>query len=185
MPVSGDDIYYIYHDQKTNTFSIEVDDNSDEIQGLIESILVIDARLKIEDLSEKDRTYLKKLRKSKLQVLRKQYKAHALAGVLGNKLTEKEKLLAEKKIIEIQQKLNRDSDEYYYGFNDETDEYELRKEHSGSQIIHKVVAAILKLDEKYKNTSTRSERKKITEIKNAFIEYLKRVGAYTLADSLK
>ena len=66
MPVSGDDIYYIYHDQKTNTFSIEVDENLDEIQDFIESILVIGARLKIEDLSEKDRTYLKKLRKSKL-----------------------------------------------------------------------------------------------------------------------
>ena len=50
---------------------------------------MIDGRLKIEDLSEKDRTYLKKLRKSKLQVLRKQYKAHALAEVLDNKLTEK------------------------------------------------------------------------------------------------
>ena len=122
MPVSGDDIYYIYHDQKTNTFSIEVDENSDETQDFIESILVIDARLKIEDLSEKDRTYLNKLRKSKLQVLRKQYKAHALAEDLDNKLTEKEKLLAEKKIIEIQQKLNRDSDEYYYVFNDKTDE---------------------------------------------------------------
>ena len=71
MPVSGDDIYYIYHDQKRNTFSTEVDENSDEIQDFIESILVIHARLKIEDLSEKDRTYLKKLRKSKLQVLRK------------------------------------------------------------------------------------------------------------------
>ena len=104
---------------------------------------MIDAKLKIEDLSKKDRTYLKKLRKSKLQVLRKQYKAHALAEVLDNKLTEKEKLVAEKKIIEIEQKLNRDSDEYYYVFNDKTDEYELRKEHSGSQIIHKIVAAIL------------------------------------------
>ena len=31
MPASGDDIYYIYHDQKTNTFSIEVDGISDEI----------------------------------------------------------------------------------------------------------------------------------------------------------
>ena len=81
MPISGDDIYYIYHDQKTNTFSIEVDENSDEIQDFFEGILVIDARLKIEDLSKKDRTYLKKLRKSKLQVLRKQYKAHALAEV--------------------------------------------------------------------------------------------------------
>ena len=160
MPASGDDIYYIYHDQKTNTFSIEVDEISDEIQDFIESILVIDARLKIEDLSEKDRSYLKKLRKSKLQVLRKQYKSHALAEVLENKLTEEEKLAAENKIIEIQQKLKRDSDEYYYVFNDETDEYELRKEQSGSRIIHKIVAAILKLDEKYKNTSTRSERKK-------------------------
>ena len=109
MPVYGDDIYYIYHDQKTNTFSIEVDENSNEVQDFIESILVIDARLKIEDLSEKDRTYLKKLRKSKLQVLRKQYKAQAIAEVLDNKLTEKEKLLAEKKIIEIQQKLNRET----------------------------------------------------------------------------
>ena len=172
MPASGDDIYYIYHDQRTNIFSIEVDENSDEVQDFIESILVIDARLKIGDLSEKDRTYLKKLRKSKLQVLRKQYKAHALAEVLDNKLTEEEKLLAEKKIIEIQQKLNRDSDEFYYVFNAETDEYELRKDHSGSQIIHKTVAAILKLDEKYKNTQTKSERKKITKIKNAFIEYL-------------
>ena len=185
MPVSGDDIYYIYHDQKTNTFSIEVDENLDEIQDFIESILVIDARPKIEDLSEKDRTYLKKLRKSKLRVLRKQYKAHSLAEVLDNKLTEKEKLLAQKKIIEIQQKLNRDSDEYCYVFNDEADEYELRKEHSGSQIINQIVAAILKLDEKYKNTSTRSERTKITEIKNTFIEYLNRVSAYILADSLK
>ena len=121
---------------------------------------MIDARLKIEDLSEKDRSYLKKLRKSKLQVLRKQYKSHALAEVFENKLTEEEKLAAENKIIEIHQKLNRDSDEYYYVFNDETDEYELRKEHSGSQIMHKIVAAILKLDEKYKNTSIKSERKK-------------------------
>ena len=158
---------------------------SGEVQDFIESILVIDARLKIEDLSEKDRTYLKKLRKSKLQVLRKQYKAHALTEVLDNKLTEEEKLLAEKKRIEIQQKLNRDSDEFYYVFNAETDEYELRKDHPGSQTIHKIVAAILKLDEKYKNTQTKSEKKKTTEIKNAFIEYLRRVGAYTLADSLK
>ena len=146
---------------------------------------MIDARLKIEDLCEEDRSYLKKLRKSKLQVLRKQYKSHALAEVSENKLTEEEKLAAESKIIEIQQKLNRDSDEYYYVFNDETDEYELKKEHSGVQIIHEIVVGILKLDKKYKNTSTRSERKKITEIKNAFIKYLKRVGAYTLADSLK
>ena len=62
---------------------------------------MIDARLKIEDLSKKDRTYLKKLRKSKLQILRKQYKAHALAEVLDNKLTEKEKLLAEKKNLKF------------------------------------------------------------------------------------
>ena len=38
MPVSGDDICYIYHDQITNTFSIEVDENLDEIQDFIERL---------------------------------------------------------------------------------------------------------------------------------------------------
>ena len=38
MPSSGDDIYYIDHDPETNTFSIKIDESSDEIQDCIEGI---------------------------------------------------------------------------------------------------------------------------------------------------
>ena len=94
-------------------------------------------------------------------------------------------LRAENEIINIQKELNKGNDDYYYVFNDETQEFELRKERSGAQIIHKIVASILKLDESSKKSKSRAERKRISEVKNAFIEYLRRVGAYTLADSLK
>ena len=46
LPDSADDIYYIYHDENTNTFSVEVDETSEEIQNFIGSIMLIDARLK-------------------------------------------------------------------------------------------------------------------------------------------
>ena len=185
LPPSENDIYYIYHDPKTNTYSIEVDADSAEIQDFIESILVIDAKLKVEDLSAKERAQLKNLKKMKIKIIRKKYGSKELADVLGNKLTEEEKRRAENEIIKIQEQLNQENNEYYYVFNDETEEFELRKEHAGSQIIHKIVAAILKLDKKYKDSSSRSERKKISDIKNAFIQYLRRVGTFTLADSLK
>ena len=38
MADSADDIYYIYHDEKTNTYSTEVDENSEEVQNFIGSI---------------------------------------------------------------------------------------------------------------------------------------------------
>ena len=60
MPSSGDDIYYIYHDTQTNTFSIEVDESSNEIQDFIEDILIIDVQLRVKDLSDKERDLLKK-----------------------------------------------------------------------------------------------------------------------------
>ena len=40
MADSADDIYYIYHDAKTNTYSTEVDENSEEVQNFIGSILL-------------------------------------------------------------------------------------------------------------------------------------------------
>ena len=61
LPPSENEIYYIYHDPKTNTYSIEVDEDSAEIQDFIETILVIDAKLKVEDLSAKERAQLKNL----------------------------------------------------------------------------------------------------------------------------
>ena len=59
LPDSAEDIYYIYHDEETNNFSIEVDEKSEEIQDFVESILVIDAKLRNEDLSDTKRKELK------------------------------------------------------------------------------------------------------------------------------
>ena len=39
LPASTEDIYYIYHDEETNTFSIEVDEKFEETQDFVESIL--------------------------------------------------------------------------------------------------------------------------------------------------
>ena len=50
LPESND-VYYIYHDQESNTFSIEVDETADVVQDLIEEIYVIDAQLQVRDLS--------------------------------------------------------------------------------------------------------------------------------------
>ena len=62
MPHDNDQ-YYIYHDQESNTFSIELDEDADEIRDLVERARVIDARLKIEYMTAKERKDLKKQKK--------------------------------------------------------------------------------------------------------------------------
>ena len=101
MPSSGDDIYYIYHDTQTNTFSIEVDESSYEIQDFIEGILIIDAQLKVQDLSDKERKTLTKNKKMKINELRFTYGAKEAADILDKKLSERERLDLEEKINEI------------------------------------------------------------------------------------
>ena len=71
MPDSADDIYYIYHDAKTNTYNTEVDENSEEVQNFIGSILLINARLEVEDLTDKERQTLIRKRKMKIKELKK------------------------------------------------------------------------------------------------------------------
>ena len=139
LPPSENYICYIYHDPKTNAYSIEVDQDSAEIQDFIESILVIDAKLKVEDLSAKERAQLKNLKKMKIKILRKQYGSKELADVLENKLTKEEQRRAENEIIKIQEQLNQENDEYYYVFNDETEEFELRREYAGIKMhLHNI-----------------------------------------------
>ena len=62
MPDNNDQ-YYIYHDQETNTFSVELDENAEEVQDFIEDIRVIDTKLKIGKLSVKERKRLKNEKK--------------------------------------------------------------------------------------------------------------------------
>ena len=94
LPASTEDIYYSYHDEETNTFSIEVDEKSKEIQDFVESILVKDAKLRNEDLSD-----LKRKRRLKIKELEKTYGSRTLARTLKEKLTEEQKKEAEEKII--------------------------------------------------------------------------------------
>ena len=92
---SGDDLYYIHHDPENNVFSIKIDETTEEIQDFIGSIVLINAQLKIETLSAKERERVIRKRKLKTKELRKTYNAHGAANVLEKKLSESEK----KKVI--------------------------------------------------------------------------------------
>ena len=96
LPESND-TYYVYHDQETNTFSIEVEEAAEDVQNLIESVYIIDAKLETQDLSDKERSQLKRTRKMKLKELDKMYGATTIARILGDKLTDEQKKEAEKK----------------------------------------------------------------------------------------
>ena len=74
LPESND-VYYIYHDQESNTFSIEVDETADVVQDLIEEIYVIDAQLKVQDLSARKRKELKRKRRLKREELEKKIRS--------------------------------------------------------------------------------------------------------------
>ena len=130
LPDFAEDIYYIYHDEESNAFSIEVDEKSEEIQDFVESILVIDAKLRNEDLSDQKRKELKRKRRLKIKELEKTYGSRTLARTLKEKLTEEQKE-AEEKIVQLQNELNKDDDKYYYDYNEDNGEYELRLDRGG------------------------------------------------------
>ena len=183
LPESND-TYYIYHDQETNTFSIKVDETAEDVQNLIETIYIIDAKLETKDLSDKERGELKRTRKMKLKELDKMYGAITIARILKNKLSVQQKEEAEIKIIELQNQLNKDEDKYYHEFNEDTNECELRLD-SGTDIANKITAAILKTDDEIEKTTSRSKKRKLYKVKNALILYLRRVGMNSLAAALE
>ena len=185
MPSSGDDIYYIDHVPETNTFSIKTDESADEIQNFINGILIIDAQLRVQDLSDKERQVLIKKRKMKIKELRKNYGANEVADVLEKKLSPSEKAELEEKIIQMQNKLNLESDKYYFDFNEDTQEYELRLIEN-DELMHDIVAIVLKLTDKIENVNT-SETEKLESMiaKETFLRYLRNKGATELADSLE
>ena len=184
LPASTEVIYYIYHDEETNTFSIEVDEKSEEIQDFLETILVIDARLRNEDLSDNKRKELKRKMRLKIKELEKTYGSKTLARTLKKKLTEEQKKEAEERIFQLQSELNKDDDKYYYDYNEDTQEYELRLD-SGGDVIRKIVAAILKTDKLMSETTSRSEKRTFKKVKDALILYLRRVRSNTSADALE
>ena len=184
LPDSAEDIYYIYHHEETNTFSIEVVEKSEEIQDFAESILVIDAKLRNEDLSDQKRKELKRKSRLKIKESEKTYGSRTLARTLKEKLTEEQKKEAEENIIQLQNELNKDDDKYYYDYNEDNEEYKLRLDRGGD-VIRKIVAAILRTDKLMSESTSRSERRSLQKVRGALILYLRRIQANTLADALE
>ena len=173
---------YIYHDPKANTFSIEIDENTDEIQDFISGILLINARLRIEDLSEKERKELIKKKKMKINELRWRYGVKEATDMLDSRLSRREKLEIEDEIVRIQGNLNQNRDDYYYAFNEDTQEFELRLEQN-RQIVEQIVSAVLKLNNKVESKSTSAaDRRGMVNVRDKFIRHLRKLGAHTLAD---
>ena len=171
LPESND-IYYIYHDQELNTFSIEIDETADIVQDLIEEIYVTDAQLKVQDLSAKERKELKQIRRLKREELEKKYGARTVSRILSNKLTPEKKREAEEKTFQIQQELNQGEEEHFYRYNEETEEFELGREDSAADIARRITAAILRTDNRIENSNPRSEKRQLYEVKEALITYL-------------
>ena len=122
-----DDLYYIYHDQETNTFSVEVDEDAEEVRDLIEGVYVIDAQLKFENYSARERKELKNKRKRIIEILKNHYGDKTLSRVLSDKMTPEKRRELEEQIFTLQQDLNQDQDQWFYRYNKQTEELELTR----------------------------------------------------------
>ena len=181
----GEDLYYIDHDPATNVFSIKRDELADEITDFVESIRVIDAKLRLAELSRKERNNLFRKRRLKISELRKTYKAHTLADVLDNRLSETEKQILEDEAVELLKELNKDEDLYFYQFNHDTQEFEILLEDRDVR-INAIVFAVLQIKKVIKDPATSNSRRSFLkrELKN-LLDYLDSKGAKLLAASLR
>ena len=186
MPNMGEDLYYIDHDPVTNVFCIKKDILADEITDFVESIRVIDAKLRLQTLTRQKRNNLLRTRRLKISELRKTYKAHTLADVLDNRLSETEKQILEDEAVELLKELNKEEDLYYYRFNNDTQEIEIMLEEEPNLRINAIVFAALQLKNVIKDPATSNSRKKFlkNELKN-LSDYLDSKGARLLAETLR
>ena len=184
MLYSEDHRYYIYHEVDTNVFSIEEDALAEEIDDLTSQVLLLNAKMGAEDMSPKERSKLIKTRNLKLKELRKTFGTNELADSLSTKLSDSELKRVENTVIGHLNRQNKDRDDYYYKFNEKTEEFEIRldEEH---ELISLIVSAIYKLDSKIDNPSTApSDRCRMYSIRSKFIAHLRKLGATELADNL-
>ena len=186
MPNMGEDLYYIDHDPVTDVFSIKKDILADEITNFVESIRVIDAKLRLQTLTRQERNNLLRTRRLKISELRKTYKAHTLADVLDNKLSETEKQILEDEAVELLKELNKEKDLYYYRFNNDTQEIEIMLEEEANLRINAIVFAAMQLKKVIKDPATSNSRRKFlkNELKN-LLDYLDSKGARLLAETLR
>ena len=161
------------------------DQLADEIMDFVEGIRVLDAKLRLQNLSPKERTRLLRKRAFKIKELRKTYKARTLADVLDNKLSEMEKQILEDQAVELLKELNKDEDLYYYKFNHDTQEFEILMKDTDVR-INAIVFAALQIKKVIKDKTTSNSRKRFLkkELDN-LLNYLDSKGAKLLAATLR
>ena len=67
---------------------MEESPDAEEIDNLATQMLIINAKLRVKDLTEKERIMLIKTRKLKIKELRKTFGAEELASALSNNLSQ-------------------------------------------------------------------------------------------------
>ena len=180
MPHDNDQ-YYIYHDQETNTFSIELDEDADEIRAR-----VIDARLKIEYMTAKERKNLKTQKKKLLKFLEEYYGLKTLPRVMADKKTSQEIIDLENEVVEVESELNSAGDNFFHIYNPETQEYEIRKDNpQASAVAQKITDAILRTDDRLRTATSAQQIRGLRKVRKSLILYLKLVGMQELAESLE
>ena len=180
------DQYYIYHDQETNTFSVELDEDADEIRDLVERARVIDARLKIEYMSVKERKNLKTQKKKLLKFLEEYYGLKTLPRVMADKKTSQEIIDLEDDVIKVEKQLNSAGDNFFHIYNSETQEYEIRKDNpQASAVAQKITDAILRTDDRLRTATSAQKIRGLRKVRKSLILYLKLVGMQELAESLE
>ena len=163
------DQYYIYHDQETNTFSVELDEDADEIRDLVERARVIDPRLKIEYLTAKERKNLKTQKKKLLTFLEEYYGLKTLSRVMADKKTSQEIIDLEDEVIEVEKQLNSAGDNFFHIYNSDTQEYEIRKDNpQASAVAQKITDAILRTDDRLRTATSAQKIKNIKSIKKSY-----------------
>ena len=154
------------------------------LKKFVETIRIIDAKLAIQDLSNKERNKLLKKRNLNIKELRKTYNANVFADVLDKKLSESEKKELEDQVIEILGKLNEEKDIYFHEFNEDTQEFEIKLD---SNIrINAIVFAVMKLDRIINDVNTpQTQMLELMIEKESLLRWLTSKGAKGLADSLR
>ena len=185
MPHDNDQ-YYIYHDQETNTFSVELDEDADEIRDLVERARVIDAKLKIEYMSAKERKNLKNQKKKLLKFMEEYYGLKTLRRVMADKKTSQEIIDLEDDVVEVENQLNSAGDKFFHIYNPETQEYEIRKDNpQASAVAQKITDAILRTDDRLRTATSAQQIRGLRKVRKSLILYLKLVGIQELPESLE
>ena len=141
---------------------------------LTSEILLINAILKVKDLSPSERRTLIKTKRMKIKELNK-LGEFELASVLSIKLSKAQA------IVNYQ---GPDNHTYYHTFDDETDEFAIIQDND-QQLKTQIVFAILVLDSKIDRSSTSSaDKQHMKTIKSHFIKKLRELVEKELADNL-